>query len=374
MTAVTATPGTGGRRRRAVLMAVAVVMMIVAAFLIFWASKAEADLTCGNAGDKVVEIQKAIQDTQRTDYSSGPKGQQEYQARVKQLNDELGNAYGKVVECKEKGHNPGTSTTIAAPNAPPAECNGVVFRSYLVNGVQPGASVRFGPMPVNVSGPGDVGKVVAALNKEPSSDAFKAAVLTQANYLVDGGITADQVQATATRFQQNPDQWRDSNRVIRAKLSRASFELVPFNGSYNTQDAVLGANQCVAPAAQPTTSHGQRWILVVHLSQQDGGRTVRLVVDCDFQIQEFGPAPKKAPPTTAPPASTPTTRPYVPPTVPSTTAPPRTTTTTAPPPPSTTTTRPYVPPTTTTLPNKTCTKDPSLVRPGLPLCTGTPSR
>ena len=169
------------------------------------------------------------------------------------------------------------------------ECDGVKYRSYDVKGVQPGAIVRFGNQPVSVTGPGDANKVLDVLDKQISHEAFKAAVLTQSNYLIDGGISVDEVQATATRFQQHPDQWRDSNRVVREKLARAqSVMLEQTNMPYYTQDAILGANRCVAPAAQNAKSSGTKWVLKIHLSQQDGGRTVRLVVNCDFQIQEFG--------------------------------------------------------------------------------------
>lgn len=364
MTAVSATPGTGGRRRRRLaLVAIAVVFIIIAVFiLIFTASAKSGDdnLTCANAEAKWYSAAAELTKVEQDDNLSN--NQKREQAR--ELRTERDAAKLKVGECQDGE----TSSTLVADPGPggPGECQGVVYRSYMVKSGPAGANTKFGPMPVNVSGTGDVGKVKAALAKELSSDAFKAAVMTQGRYLVDGGISVDQVQATATRFQQNPDQWRDSNRVIRAKLSRASFELVPFNGSYATQDAVLGENRCVAPAAQDTHSSGQRWILVVHLSPQDGGRTVRLVVDCDFQIQELGPAPaprQPAPhvPTTAPPA-VPTTRPYTPPT----TAPPTTTTA----PPTTTTTRPR---TTTTLPNKYCTTNPDDGS-GLPLCDGGGSR
>lgn len=356
MTVPIVAPGVPGaedaRRRRRLLISGGVVSALLILGLGLWqigVASGSDNLTCDNAAETWLKTQAEIEEVlANQDLSDNQKSEQ-----LAELRKERDAAKLKVGSdgCKEDS----TTTTTPSGDA----CGGVKYRSYDVKGVIPGAVVRFGNQPVEVSGPGDANKVLDVLDKQISTEAFKAAGLTQGNYLIDGGITADQVQATATRFQQNPEQWRDSNRAVRQKLGRAeSVTLEQTNRSYNTQDAVLGENRCVAPAAQNTTSNGQKWVLVIRLSQQDGGRTVRLVVDCDFQIQEFGEAPTPAPPAATPtpapprgttPTPTPTTAPPVVTTAPPVTQPP----TTAPP----TTAPPTVPP-------KLCGV------PGKPLCTG----
>jgi hypothetical protein len=384
MTAI-ATPRAGGSNRRARIAAI-IVLFICGASLLVWSSttaKGDDDNSEETTAVSCEDLQEAwetkltaVQALDREDFTSGDVGAAEYNAEKATLEAETTKAQREVERCKTEEDDPDdgsdpTPTTAVSDDPPPGgdadDCK-VDYRSYDVKGVVPGAVVRFGNQPVEITGTGDANKVLDVLDKQISTEAFKAAVLTQGNYIIDGGISVDEVQATATRFQQNPEQWRDSNRVVREKLNRAqSVTLEQTNRAYNTQDAVLGANRCVAPAVQNTTSSGQKWILVIHLSQQDGGRTVRLVVNCDFQIQEFGAPPASPPPaapTPAPPRGTPpTTAPPVVTTAPPVTQPP----TTAPPvtqPP--TTVPPTVPP---TVPNKTCTEDPMQFH-----CTGTPQR
>lgn len=354
MTAIR-TPRAGGVNRRSLIVTI-IVLLVIAVPLLIWSGlkvKASNDkpkeskvhaIVCDDGGmakngyQRVIIFQTAeIAAANKVIEKGSTKQAQKAIERRDVAQVRLDEANVVKFTCLSGG----TPATTATPTDGDPDGCGVKYRSYDVKpGAAPGTVVRFGNQPVDITGPGDAKKVLAVLDRELSTDAFKAAVMTQGNYLVDGGISVDQVQATATRFQQNRDQWSDSNRVVRSILRRAqSVTLEQTDMPYNTQDAVLGANRCVAPAAQNAQSSGKKWILVIHLSQQDAGRTVRLVVNCDFQIQEFGQTAKPAkpvrpsrpgspPPTTAPPPVT-TAPPAT--TAPPTAAPPTTAPTTAPP-------------------------------------------
>lgn len=336
MTAVTTPAVAGARARRRRLRAaggvVAAMVAIGAAFLwllpnVTGADGTSHDITCSNA-QRVIDWNLAEAAMPHRHFTSGPVGQKK---KLKYQEDKLVRAQkakDRLVECQKKDGTSTTTTSTAPKGSPKGPCD-VDFAPYRAEGN------RFGPKPVEVSSVGDVGKVLKAWSDGLKSP-FQTAVGSQALYLVDGGISGDEVQAKADFYQHNRAEWSKANAKLRAIVARASsVTLERTNRAYNTQEAVKGDNSCVAPGVKDATSGGQKWVLVIHLSSRDGGRTVRLVVDCDFQIQEFAPAPshhEAAPVTTTtrpyvPPVTT-TTRPYVPPPPPSTTAPPPTTTTT----------------------------------------------
>lgn len=335
MTAVTTPAVAGARARRRRLRAaggvVAAMVAIGAAFLwlipsITGADGNSHDITCDNV-QAVINWNLSEAASPSKHFTSGPVGQaakSEYQT-VKIVRAQKAKDVMRKCQMKE-----GTITSTTPKGLPRGPCDGVHFAPYDTDGN------KFGPKPVDVTGSGDVARVVKAWSDGLKVNPHQTAVGSQARYLVDDGISGEQVQAKANFYQHDRAEWSKANAKLRAIVGRAdSVTLEQTNVRYNTQEAIKGANSCVAPGVKDATSGGQKWVLVIHLSQQDGGRIVRLVVDCNFQIQELQPvthhtAPAPAPkPKPAPkPVVTTTTAPKPPPPTTTTTSPPTTTTTT----------------------------------------------
>ncbi len=331
MTAPTVAPGTAGthaRRRRHLLIwgGVASVLLIVG--LCLWkigTAGAGDELTCANSEQVVQQARAEIEAVKADPDLSANEKLEKYKPLWKKR--DTARAKTNSDECKTGDTS---STTTAPPSGgDPGPCDGVTYMAYKA----PPGSKQFGPWPpgLQLAGPGDVGKAVASYTKA-FKDPMQTAAVLQPRYMGGETYGAEGVQGKAEFYKANPKEWHYANKVIRGKLSRATFELKHEDYRYHTQDAIIGSDPCVSPAVQDTTSSGLKWKLTVHLAASDGGKTYTVNVDCYWQLDEriveqaprpkpmphSSPAPKPQPkPTPAPkpqpkPTPTPTPKPKPP--------------------------------------------------------------
>lgn len=367
---VTPTPAVAGaqarrRRLRRSGAIVAVMVAIGAAFaLIPSIGSADGGAKCESESQAASQAQTALDDLDRTDYTSGGVGGAEFNAEKARLEAEKLKADRAQQQCRDDEEEDTPRDTIPATTVTTQPPSGDCYTTpvFSANGR---TDHRFGDMPVQVSGPQDVGKVVQAKVDGYCTDPFQVAKDAQNDYLGSPGINTEEVQALANSYVADHAKWERDAKVLRARLGRATFELKRVGEHrYHTEDAIPSSDPSRAPAAKEVDSHGERWILVTHMSAKDGGKTIEEVVDCKFQKHVTivdtpeVTVPKEETPTasTAPPATTapPTTAPPV--TAPPTTAPPVTTTQ-----PVTTTTKP---------PAKGPEENPCKKYPTMPGCSG----
>lgn len=338
---VATTPGSGGTRRRR-FPVVVIPLLVIGILLVLWSGINKARADGGNTKQSTVsckQLDKAagkalvkLSELSRSDFTSGDVGKAQFDAAQARLNLKYHEAQKKAQACVDSTSTTvaGTPTTVAV-QPPSGDC--YTKPAFAANGR---TDHRFGDNPVTISGPQDVGKVVQAKIDAYCVDPFQVAKDSQNDYLGNPGIDTAEVQGLANSYVDNHAKWEHDAKILIARLGRATFELKRTNDAYHTEEAIPSSDPSRAPAAKDADSHGERWVLVIHASAKDGGRTTEEVVDCFFQKHETKEAPPATPvtptrpptQTTSPPVTSPP--PTVPPTTPSTTTTVVVTTTTMP--------------------------------------------